>query len=140
MAEHNRIGRLGEERAAVLLREKGYKIVATNWRLGHLEVDIIASNREEIVFVEVKTRTSLYGGNPEEAVDAQKRRHLTAAANAYIKYNNETRMPRFDIIGILMNKAGEIEDVHHFENAFSPPAKYRTAASFLGKWQWSKRK
>ena len=140
MAEHNLIGHIGEERAAEILRKKGYKILERNWRLGHLEVDIIAASQKEIIFVEVKTRTSLLGGNPEEAVDAKKRRLLTTAGNAYISYNHETRQPRFDIIGILMNKSGEIEEIQHYENAFSPVEKYRTSGSFLGKWQWAKKR
>ena len=82
------IGILGEEEAAKMLQAKGFKILEHNWRMGHLEVDLIAENRNEIVFVEVKARTSTFGDKmPEEYVDETKKRRLTAAANAYIKYH-----------------------------------------------------
>ena len=85
--------------AAELLEKKGYKILHRNWRMGHLEMDIIAANKKDIVFAEVKTRTSTFCGQPEEAVDILKRKRMVAAANAYIKYYKEERNLRFDIIG-----------------------------------------
>lgn len=139
MAEHNRIGHIGEQIAVDLMRKKGYQIIATNHRIGHLEMDIIAANRKEIVFVEVKTRTSTFGGTPEEAVDFAKKKHLAAAANAYIKYNNETRTPRFDVIGILLNNAGETEDIQHYENAFTAPPKYISESTYTGQKRWTHR-
>ena len=135
-AKHILIGRRGEEIAANLLKNKGYSILYTNWRLGHLEIDIIAANRKEIVFVEVKTRSSTFGGNPEQAVDRTKKRHMVAAANAYVKYHSEQRNIRFDVIAILIAKGGEIEDIQHFENAFAAPAVFRTNNSFLPRWRW----
>ncbi len=140
MAEHNSIGQKGEQLAADVLTQKGYKILETNWRLGHLEIDIIAANRKEIVFAEVKTRTSTFAGTPEEAVDATKRRHMVTAANAYVKYHHDTRNIRFDIIGILMNKSGEIEEIRHLENAFHPALKTIHSSSYSGQWHWHHRK
>ena len=140
MAEHNRIGHIGEEKAVDLLQKKGYKILETNWRMGHLEVDIIASYNNEIIFVEVKTRTSSIGRTPEDAVDENKKRHLTAAANAYLKYKKETRNLRFDVVGIIINKDDEIVDIQHYENAFVPSGRYRTNGSFTSGWLWKKRK
>ena len=58
MAQHNELGRLGEQQACRYLAEKGYSLLARNWRLGHLEIDIIADYFGEVVFVEVKTRSS----------------------------------------------------------------------------------
>ena len=85
-----------------MLEQKGFRIVEHNWRMGHLEVDLIAENKKEIVFAEVKARTTTYGGKmPEEYVDEDKKRRMTVAANAYIKYRKIEKMPRFDIIGIL---------------------------------------
>ena len=70
MAEHNIIGQLGEKEAADIMRKKGFRVVETNWRFSHLEMDIIATNRKEIAFGEVKTRTSTFGDKrPEEYVD-----------------------------------------------------------------------
>ena len=62
MAEHNIIGQKGEEIAAEVMRKKGFRVVDTNWKFGHLEMDVIAVNRKEIAFVEVKTRTTSFGG------------------------------------------------------------------------------
>ena len=139
MAEHNRIGQLGEQLAADLLKRKGYKILATNWKFRHLEIDIIAATKKEIAFVEVKTRTSTFGGRPENAVNATKKRRLAAAAKAYLSYNNESRNPRFDVVSILLNPNGEIEEIQHFEKAFQSQPTYRAITSFLGKWRWFSR-
>ena len=82
----NPIGIIGEAEAGKMLEAKGFHILERNWRMGHLEVDLIAESRKEIVFAEVKARTTTYGGKmPEEYVDENKKRRITAAANAYIK-------------------------------------------------------
>ena len=139
MAEHNRIGQIGEQLAADLIKKKGYQILAANWKFKNLEIDIIAANRKEIVFVEVKTRTSTFGGRPEDAVDRDKRRHLLTAARAYLSYNHEQRKPRFDVISIILKNADEIEEIKHFEDAFAPPVRIRTTNSFISKWRWFRR-
>jgi len=132
-------GRIGEKIAADLLHKKGYKILETNWRFKHMEIDIIAADKSNIVFVEVKTRTSSLFGTPEEAVDEEKRRLITIAAKAYIKIKHEERNTRFDIIGILLTKSGEIERISHYENAYIPKPRYITSGSYTGKWRWKKR-
>lgn len=127
MAEHNEIGVCGEKIAVEVMRKKGFRIVETNWRFSNLEVDIIATNRQEIVFVEVKTRTSTFGDKrPEEYVGYTKKRNMTVAANVYIKKNNITLRPRFDIIGILLDgNTHEIREINHIEDAFIPPMRRR---------------
>lgn len=135
------IGIIGETEAAKMLEQKGFRIVEHNWRMGHLEVDLIAENKKEIVFAEVKARTTTYGGKmPEEYVDEDKKRRMTAAANAYIKYRKIEKMPRFDIIGILVNpENNEITYRNHLENAFQPRTRTITSGSFSGSWRWSHR-
>ena len=140
MAEHNVTGQKGEQLAADIMTQKGYKILETNWKLGRMEIDIIAANKKEIVFVEVKTRTSMLGGTPEEAVDEAKKRRMVASANAYLKYHQEKRELRFDIIGILMNKSGEIEQISHYENAFNPATHVITSGSHSAGWIWGHKK
>lgn len=71
MAEHNDLGRLGEEVALKHLREKGFTIRNTNWRFGKDEIDIIAEKDEYLVIVEVKTRRSAFFGEPEIFVNNQ---------------------------------------------------------------------
>ena len=84
-----------------------------------MEIDIIAKNKKEIVFVEVKTRSSIICGLPVEQVRDDQKKNLIAAANAYIKKNNIQLIPRFDIVGIAVNPNNmQILDITHIENAF----------------------
>ena len=142
MAEHNTIGQQGEKIAAEIMRKKGFRVVETNWRFGHLEMDIIATNKKEITFVEVKTRTSTFGNKrPEEYVDLTKKKRMTAAANAYIKMNGIELAPRFDVIGILLNAdTHEVESVNHIEDAFQPPMRTIGRNSFNGQNRWHHRR
>lgn len=141
MAEHNIIGQIGEELAAKIMREKGFRVVDMNWKFGHLEMDVIAVSRKEIAFVEVKTRTSSFGGKrPEEFVDELKRRRMAAAANAYIKFHKIELTPRFDIIGITMDATThEVKEVTHLEDAFLPPQRTIGKSSFSGQGKWKHR-
>jgi len=136
------IGIIGEEEAAKMLREKKLSILERNWRIGKLEMDIIAENKKEIVFVEVKARTSTYGDiQPEEYVDEGKKRRIITAANAYVKYHRVEKKIRFDIIGILVNpRTMEVEEKHHFENAFEPQVHTVSSGSHGGKLLWHGRK
>lgn len=142
MAEHNIIGILGETIAADTLRKKGFHVQETNWRCGHLEMDIIATNRTVIAFVEVKTRTSLFGDKrPEEYVDLVKKKRMTAAANAYIRRNRIELAPRFDIIGILVDACThEVKSINHIEGAFQPPMRTIGRNSFSGFNRWHHRR
>lgn len=137
----NPIGMAGEEEAARIMRKKGFRITERNWRMGHLEVDLIAENRKEIVFVEVKARTSSFGGKmPEEYVDEIKRKRIVAAANAYIKYKKIEKIPRFDVIGVLIHPdTKEILWLNHMENAFSPQVRTISNGSYSGEWKWTHR-
>ena len=135
------IGIIGEEEAAKMLEAKGFRIVEHNWRMGHLEVDLIAESKKEIVFAEVKARTTTFGNMlPEQYVDENKKRRIIAAANAYIKYRHLEKTPRFDIIGILVNpETNEVTYRGHVENAFYPQARRITAGSYSGTWKWHHR-
>lgn len=138
----NPIGIIGEDAAAKLLSRKGFRILERNWRLGRLEMDIIASNRHTIVFAEVKARTSSFGNyNPEEYVDERKKRNMIIAANAYIKMHRIADLqPRFDIIGVVVNKSTqEVTEEHHLEDVFAPRARTITSGSHLPRWRWKHR-
>ena len=134
----NPIAIIGENEAAEILEKKGFRILERNWRMGHLELDLIAESRKEIVFAEVKARTSTFGDKmPEEYVDENKRKHMVAAANAYIKYHKIEKQPRFDIIGIIIDaQTNEITYKNHLENAFLPQTRTISSGSFSGKWRW----
>ena len=135
------IGIIGEEEAAKMLEQKGFTILERNWRMGHLEVDLIAENKKEIVFVEVKARTSILNGKmPEENVDEIKMRRITAAANAYIKFHKTDRQPRFDVVGLLVDRSTHaITYSNYVENAFQPKTHTITAGSYSGQWRWGHR-
>ena len=135
------IGIIGEAEATKMLESKGLTVLEHNWRMGHLEVDLIAESRKEIVFVEVKARTSTFGDRmPEENVDEIKRKRMASAANAYIKYRKIDKLPRFDIIGILVHpESGEVTYRNHMENAFQPQAKTVHTGSYSGQWRWGHR-
>ena len=141
MALHNDIGHLGEDAACTYLTDRGYTIRERNWRLGNIEIDIIAENKTDIVFVEVKTRTSTFADvSPEQYVDEHKRRFMTIAGNAYVKRNNLTKNLRFDIAGILWDKqSNTISYIHYFKGAFSPALRSVSAGSYNGGWKWHRR-
>ena len=118
MAEHNDIGKKGEEIAVNFLKNKGYRILDTNWRLGRNEIDIIAMDGRFIVIAEVKTRQSNQFGEPEIAVTREKQKALIRSANAYVRLKRLDHEVRFDIISILLTKDGE--HVNHIADAFYP--------------------
>ena len=118
MAEHIELGEKGEELARKYLREKGYKIIKTNWRFGKDEIDIIAIDNDYLVIVEVKTRTSTYFAEPEFAVNKKKQRFLIRAAHAYIIKNDIDLETRFDIISIVITS--QKTHINHIDHAFYP--------------------
>ena len=138
----NPIGIIGEEEAAKMLEKKGFKVLEHNWRMGHLEIDLIAESKEEIVFAEVKARTTMYGEiRPEEFVDENKKRRMIAAGNAYVKRHQSTKSLRFDIIGIVVDpQTQEITYRCHMENAFRPQMKSVNTGFFTGQSIWRHRK
>jgi len=98
----------GEDLAARHLRRNGYKILERNARFGRYEIDIIAQERDTIVFVEVKTRQDDGMAAPEESVDWTKRRHIRAAARGYISRRNDPGMYyRFDVVSVLLPEGGK---------------------------------
>ena len=118
MAEHNRIGNEGEQIAQAFLKNKGYQILETNWRFQKAELDIIATYKESLVFIEVKTRSSIRHGKPEEAVTLSKQKNLIKAANAYIQENAIELESRFDVVSIVSEKDSNY--IEHIEEAFYP--------------------
>ena len=118
MAQHNILGKNGEDLAASHLENKGYVILEKNWRYNKAEVDIIASAEGFVVIVEVKTRATDYYGKPEEAVTKNKQRLLCEAANAYVQLKDMDKEVRFDIVSIISN--GQQTKLHHIIDAFYP--------------------
>jgi len=111
-------GNKGELIARDLLISKGYIIKASNWRHSYLELDIICESENEIVFVEVKTRSNGYFGDPIQSVSNKQQKNLIDAAEAYIDQFEIDKEFRFDIIGIL--NENQQPDINHVEDAFGP--------------------
>lgn len=116
MAEHNELGKLGEEIAADYLQKNGYEILETNWVFQKAEIDIIAQKGDILAVVEVKTRSTLDFGLPQDFVKPKKIQLLVKAVNEYIIQNDLDVEVRFDIIGIHKNK--DLFETEHLENAF----------------------
>lgn len=124
--KNREIGAAGETLACEYLVSRGYSIVCRNYRSGHLETDIICENADHILFVEVKSRldTGLPSrfGRPGRAVDAKKRRHITACAEEYIYKYKPDKKPRIDVIEVyLILRGGRYvlaeRGLRHIENA-----------------------
>jgi putative endonuclease len=118
MAIQQTNGNLGEFMAAKWLYRQGYKIFKINYRVGHLEVDIIATDEKNWIFVEVKTKTFTNFLHPENSVHKTKRDNLIRAAKKFMIQNTEYKKVRFDIISIILVKYGV--QMVHFKDAFFP--------------------
>ena len=116
-----RLGDAGERLAAAWLEERGYRVLARNWRCPYGELDLVAEREGELVFVEVKTRRGDRLGAPEEAVTAAKRRHLVASAAAYLDAEGSggasgvsDRPYRIDVIAVDLAPSGKLLGLRHF--------------------------
>lgn len=116
MAQKHLLGQAGEEQAARYLMEHGYRIVQRNWRYLKAEIDLIARKGDTLVFVEVKTRSSLDFGLPQDFVNKKKIQTLTQAVHAYLQWQPKTLKARLDIIAI--HKTSKGFDVEHLEDAY----------------------
>ncbi|MGZ5243744.1 MAG: YraN family protein [Bacteroidia bacterium] len=112
-------GAQGEEAAANYLIRKGYTILAKNYKADRCEIDIIALDKETLVFVEVKTRKSNAYGYPEEAVTPAKQRNMVRAAEVYIEEKAWKNEIRFDIVSLIPHPQS-IFSIHHICDAFVP--------------------
>jgi putative endonuclease len=118
VAQHNTLGKNGEQIAKDFLEQQGFEILDENWCFGKAEVDLIAFKHKTIIFIEVKTRTGSAFGQPEDFVDVKKQRLLTDAAEEYVYLMNHQGEIRFDIISILFDKNLEKYTLKHIEDAF----------------------
>lgn len=116
MAEHNDLGKLGEELAVEFLQKNGYEILETNWVFQKAEIDIIAKKENTLAIIEVKTRSSLDFGLPQDFVKPKKIQLLVKAVNEYVISNNLDVEVRFDIIAV--HKEGQSYAIEHLVDAF----------------------
>jgi putative endonuclease len=111
------LGQRGEDIAGRYLRRCGYRILERNFCAAGAEIDLIAADRETLVFVEVKARSSAAFGEPAEAVDARKSERIRRAAAMYLRRNHaEARVARFDVVAIT--GAGRARRLELLKDAF----------------------
>ena len=112
------LGALGEKRAAEFLKRKGYRILETNFRCREGELDIISRDKDCLVFVEVRTRSSTDFGTPEESVTRAKREKLVSVALAYLQtHRNLPESWRFDVVAVEVDRGGQTTRIEVIENA-----------------------
>ena len=109
-------GNEGETIAAKFLESKGFNIIERNWRFKHLEIDIIASMKNKLHFVEVKTRTSNKFGMPEQSISQIKMDRLKLAAEAYLIKHQQWEKIQFDVVAIMQTK--KATDIFLIEDVF----------------------
>jgi putative endonuclease len=113
------LGGAGERLVASWLEAHGLRVLARNWRCAYGEIDVIAEDAGELVFVEVKTRRGTALGAPEEAITSRKRRHLILAAQSYIALGDvaEERPYRIDVVAVQLAPSGKLLDIRHYPSA-----------------------
>ena len=112
MYERHVIGKYGEDVAERYLKQKGYNIIERNFECRQGELDIIAENREYIIFIEVKTRSNLLYGKPIDAVKGKKQEHMYKVAKYYLHIHGlEKRYIRFDVVEVYVEKG--VAKVNH---------------------------
>lgn len=118
MAKHNILGEKGECLAQDYLINKGYQVLATNWRFKKLEIDIIACKSDMVCFVEVKTRRNQLFGEPEQALTLQKQKNILLAAQEFIDSKQIDTGIRFDLITVIISKYEQ--KLVHYKDVFQP--------------------
>jgi putative endonuclease len=117
MAQHNDLGKEGEEKAVALLLKKGYEILTRNYTYQKGEIDIIARTENTVVIVEVKTRSTPDFGDPQDFLKKGQIQRLVDTAHHFVQgYGDDDVEVRFDIVAIIINRAGT--KVDHIEDAF----------------------
>jgi len=112
------VGILGEKLAGDFLGQNGYRILETNYRCPEGEIDIIAEDRDSLVFVEVRTKKSLEFGSPEESITPAKMRKLRAVAAYYQQHHdNLPSLWRIDVVAVVLGRDNEVERITLIENA-----------------------
>ena len=115
---NSEIGRISEDHASLFLNRNGYIILERNWRHKKAEIDIIASKNSILTFVEVKSRSSIFFGEPESAIDNNKESLLFAAAQRYMEQKSYEWAIRFDVISIILDSSKRPILLKHLKDVF----------------------
>ena len=123
--DRQEVGRLGEKAAQKFLKKRGYRIRETGFRCRHGEIDIIAQQKDYLVFVEVRTKSNLDFGTPEESITQAKKEKLIASALTYS--TTHQKLPslwRIDVVAIELNEKGKPKRIELIENAIEQSSRF----------------
>ena len=118
MKEFNlKTGQLGEKIAKEYLEKKGYKIIDQNYRTKFAEIDLIAKKGEELIFIEIRTKTSNLFGSPEESLNPRKLRKLFFSAKSYASRIGWSGPFRIDAVCVVLDQTNNtVEKINHYQN------------------------
>jgi putative endonuclease len=123
--DRQKIGKLGEEAARKFLKKRGYRIRETGFRCHHGEIDIVAQQKDCLVFVEVRTKCSLDFGTPEESITHAKKEKLVASALTYTTtHQNLPSLWRIDVVAIELDDKGKTKRIELIENAIEQNTRF----------------
>ena len=123
--DRQEVGKLGEKAARKFLKKRGYRIREVGFRCHHGEIDIIAQRKDYLVFVEVRTKTNLDFGTPEESITAAKKKKLIALALTYTStHQNLPPLWRIDVVAIELDDKGKPRRIELIENAVEQDSRF----------------
>jgi len=118
LMDRQEVGKLGEKAARKFLKKRGYRIRETGFRCRHGEIDIIAQQKDYLVFVEVRTKSNLDFGTPEESITAAKKKKLVTLALTYTStHQNLPPLWRIDVVAVELDDKGKTRRIELIENA-----------------------
>jgi len=119
------VGKLGEEAARKFLKKRGYRIRETGFRCRHGEIDIIAQKKDYLVFVEVRTKSNLDFGTPEESITQAKKERLIASSLTYTSTHQDLPpLWRIDVVAIELDDKGKTKRIELIENAIEQGSRF----------------
>lgn len=118
MANHNITGKLGENLAAEFLVSQGFEILERNWKFSRAEIDIIAKEEDILVFLEVKTRSSIAFGKPEEFITKKKELLIMDASQQYMESEGFDWEIRFDVVSVILDHSNSKCEIQLFRDVF----------------------
>ena len=123
--DRQQVGKLGEKAAQEFLRKRGYRIRETGFRCRHGEIDIIAQRKDCLVFVEVRTKSNLEFGTPEESITQAKKERLIASALTYTTTHQDIpSLWRIDVVAIELDDKGKTKRIELIENAIEQSPRF----------------
>jgi len=123
--DRQEVGKLGEKEARNFLKKRGYRIRETGFRCRHGEIDIIAQRKDWLVFVEVRTKSNLEFGTPEESITAAKKKKLVTLALTYTStHQNLPPLWRIDVVAIELDDKGKTKRIELIENAVEQDSRF----------------